>query len=267
MAINYLTSNVKGITITQLLFTTITLVIPWLVNVDYTWWLGSIVVYFLTGCLGITITYHRYLTHKSFSMPKWCEYLFSFFGAMGGTGSTIGWVAVHKIHHKHSDKLGDPHSPHMLGWRIFVSAYTYEFRPVDVRRLLKDRYHLFLHRYYYLIFLLWGSLLFLIDWRIGFFAFVVPATLQIWASNISNWGNHKNGYTNFKTNDDSKNTWWISALTWGEGWHNNHHARPGSFTFQYKWWEFDISAYTINLICLLSGTLDSRRVVKIKVGN
>jgi stearoyl-CoA desaturase (delta-9 desaturase) len=61
----------------------------------------------------------------------------------------------------------------------------------------------------------------------------------------------------FKLDDNSTNTWWISAITWGEGWHNNHHAEPWTYTFQRKWWEFDVSAYTIYVICLLAGTKSS----------
>ena len=60
------------------------------------------------------------------------------------------------------------------------------------------------------------------------------------------------GYQNYVTLDDSRNTWWVSAITWGEGWHNNHHAEPWTYTFQRKWWEFDISGYVIYIICLLT---------------
>lgn len=259
---NYLYSNVKGITLTQIVFTILLFLVPFYTTFEWQWWLLSVFVYYLTGCLGITITFHRYITHRSFKMPKWCEYLFSFFGCMGGTGSTIGWLAVHRMHHRHSDDPLDPHSPHHLGWRIWASAYEYNFKPLASKSLLRDQFHIFLHKYYYAIFVLWGLFLFALDWKIGFFGFIAPAAIQIWASNLSNWGNHYIGYANFKTNDKSKNTWVISALTWGEGWHNNHHARPGSYTFQYKWWEFDISAYTILLICLLSGNLSSLRKVK-----
>lgn len=251
-------SNVKGIVLTHILFS-VASVIGLFLMFDTKWIFISIFVYYLTGCLGITITFHRYLTHHSFSMPKWLEYLFSFFGAMGGTGSPLGWLAVHRMHHRHSDKELDPHSPKNLKWKIFVGGYNYRFNPMDAKSLLRDKFHVNLHRYYYLIFISWGTLLFLINPYIGLYGFVVPVAMQTWASIISNWGNHSHGYTNFKINDNSKNTWWISALTWGEGWHNNHHAHPGSYTFQYKWWEADISAYTIQLICCLSGTTYSIR--------
>lgn len=249
-------SNVTGITILQVLSTIITIMLLY-VGFSWEWWALAVFVYYLTGCLGITITYHRYLTHRSFKMSKWCEYLFSFFGAIGGTGSSIGWMAVHNAHHRFSDKLGDPHNPHIMGPKMLLTTYDYDFKLMHSKNLLRSKFHVFLHQYYYLIILVWAILLFTIDYRVGLFGFIVPVFLQIWASNISNYGNHMWGYQNYSTDDTSKNTWWVSAITWGEGWHNNHHAEPWSYTFQRKWWEFDISGYTIYLICLLSGTKQS----------
>lgn len=249
-------SSVAGISALQIISSIITLGLLFL-GFELEWWLLSVFVYFLTGCLGITITYHRYLTHKSFKMPRALEYLFSFFGAIGGTGSTIGWAAVHKAHHRYSDKVGDPHCPELIGPKMLLSNYEYDFKLLHSRKLLHDKFHVMLHQYYYLILAVWALLLFLIDYRMFLFGFIVPAFLQIWASNISNYANHLWGYKNYPTKDNSKNTWWVSAMTWGEGWHNNHHAEPWCYTFQRKWWEFDISGYVIYLICLLSGTKES----------
>lgn len=249
-------SSVTGITKMQYVTTAIALCLPFF-GFDWYWWLISVGVYYLTGCLGITITFHRYLTHRSFKMPKALEYLFSFFGSMGGTGSPIGWIAVHNAHHRYSDKQGDPHSPHTLGLKMLLSKYDYDFKLRDAKFLLGSKFHIFLHEYYYLIMLIWAGLLFAIDIKLFLFVFIVPAFFQIWASNISNYANHKYGYKNYPTTDGSTNTWWVSAITWGEGWHNNHHAEPWEYTFQRKWWEFDISAYTIYLICILSGTKQS----------
>jgi len=249
-------STVSGITTLQVISTLITLTLIFL-GYAWQWWVLAVVVYYLTGCLGITITFHRYITHRSFKMPKWCEYLFSFFGAMGGTGSTIGWMAVHNAHHRYSDLPGDPHSPHELGLKMLLSNYRYNFQLMHAKNLLRDKFHIFLHQYYYLIIGAWAILLLIIDYRLCLFGFFVPAFLQIWTSNISNYGNHMWGYRNFKLDDNSTNTWWISAITWGEGWHNNHHAEPWTYTFQRKWWEFDVSAYTIYVICLLAGTKSS----------
>jgi stearoyl-CoA desaturase (delta-9 desaturase) len=185
------------------------------------------------------------------------EYLFSFFGAVGGTGSTIGWLAVHNKHHKFSDKCEDPHSPHSLGTKLLLTNYNYQFNPLDARALLRDKFHIFLHQYYTAILFTWALILLLIDIKVFLFVFIVPIFLQIWASNISNYFNHMSGYSNYETDDNSKNTWWVSLITWGEGWHNNHHAEPWTYTFQRRWWEIDISAYVIFIMVSLTGNKGS----------
>lgn len=253
---NIFHSNVSGITYLQYISTAITLPLLFL-GFSWEWWALATFMYYVTGCLGITITFHRYITHKSFKMPRILEYIFSFFAAMGGTGSSIGWAAVHNAHHQYSDTDRDPHSPHTLGLKMMLSKYRYDFKLWDARSLIHDKFHVFLHTYYYLIMLAWAALLFFIDYKLFLFAFIVPQFLQIWASNISNYANHIWGYRNYSTNEGSKNTWWVSAITWGEGWHNNHHAEPWTYTFQRRWWEIDISAYTIYLICLATGNRQS----------
>lgn len=250
-------SDTKGIFYLQIISTLIFLYAIILINVEWYWWLASVFVYFLTGALGITITFHRYLAHKSFKMPRLLEYIFSFLGAMGGTGSSIGWLAVHKSHHRYSDTDKDPHNPHKIGLKLLLSSYEYTFNFWDAKSLLNDKFHLILHRYYYLIMMTWALVLFTIDIKFLIFLFFIPVFFQIWASNISNYANHMFGYQNYKTSDTSKNTWWVSAITWGEGWHNNHHAEPWTYTFQRRWWEIDVSAYTIYLITLLTGNKKS----------
>jgi fatty-acid desaturase len=249
-------SRVSAIFYTQVLFTAI-MVATIFLNVSLWWWGLSVFVYFLTGCLGITITYHRYLSHRSFKMPKSLEYVFSILGALGGTGSTIGWVLVHRAHHRYSDKPGDPHSPHIGGWKNLFSIYDYKINLFHAKKLLKSKFHIFLHKYYYLILALWAAFLLVIGWKVLLFGFIIPVAIQIWASSISNFGNHLWGYRNFNTNENSRNTWWIAAITWGEGWHNNHHARPWSYTFKHKWWEFDISAVVIKIITFSFGYSNS----------
>lgn len=217
------------------------------------WWVAGVFCYFCTGCLGVTVMFHRYLSHKSYKTSKWIEYLFSFFGAMGGTGSSIGWVAVHRQHHIYSDKPGDPHSPKILGWRVFFPNYMFKWNKWPIRDLIVDKFHLFLHEYYFAIVGAWALLLTLIFGLEGFiFLFAMPIVLQVWFSVISNYGNHAPnwpfGYQNFDTKDLSVNSLPLALITWGEGWHNNHHRYPGSYTFKQKWWELDPTAWVINLI-------------------
>lgn len=250
-------SRAEGIFYSQVVFTLIAVAAA-VVGYGWEYWAASVAVYFLTGCLGVTITYHRLLSHRSFYMPKWMEYLFSVFGALGGTGSSIGWVLIHKLHHRYSDREGDPHSPHD-GIKTLFSLYTYKINLYSARNLLKSRFHLFLHQYYYLILAAWAGFLLLFGWEVLLFGFIVPVAIQIWTSNISNYGNHLWGYRNYKTNENSRNTWWIALITWGEGWHNNHHARPGSYTFKSKWWEYDISGAVIYTIAVITNSVDRLR--------
>lgn len=248
--IQYTRANSAIFPYVQILFTVITVVL-FFQKYSINWWLLSLGVYFLTGCLGVTITFHRYLTHRSFHLPKYLEYLFSWFGAMGGTGSPLGWVAVHKQHHQNSDKKADPHSPHIYGWKVLFSSYNFDFDKWQVRRLITDRFHVLLHNYYHLVLVVWALLLLLIDVRLLLFGFIVPVAIQIWISNMSNWGNHLYGYRNFETGEDSRNTWWLAMITWGEGWHNNHHRYPGNWNLQKRWWELDISSLVIRFIRLI----------------
>lgn len=116
--------------------------------------------------------------------------------------------------------------------------------------MINDPFHRNLHNFYHLFILSWILLLGWIDIRLLCYGFIVPATIQLWASNLSNWGNHLYGYKNFKTNEESRNTWWLAMITWGEGWHNNHHRHPNRWSFQHMWWELDLSAIVIRTLCI-----------------
>ncbi len=215
---------------------------------DWRWWAFSVSIYFLYCCLGLSVTYHRFLTHRSFEMAKWQEYLFSWFGAMGATGSTIGWVAMHKHHHANADRSGDPHSPHIDGWKILSAKLRFNFNKWNVRRLVNDPFHRILHQYYHGFLAGWAMLLYLFDPLVLLFGFIVPAALQINVSSLSNYGNHRHGYRNFETNDRSTNNPLVAFLAWGEGWHNNHHRFPRRWNLHIKWWEIDPTGWVIRAL-------------------
>ncbi len=209
------------------------------------WWGLALFVYFLTGCLGLTVTMHRALTHRAFLLPRPLEILFTLFGAAGGSGSSIAWTAMHRAHHASPDTPADPHSPEKLGWRLIVSVYDYDFDPRHAKDLLRDKFHLFVHRNYTLLLMLWGLGLALIDVRLCVFAFLIPAFTQITVSNLTSLMTHSQGYRSFDTKDHSANNFIIALLGWGEGWHNNHHAAPSSWRFGRQWWEIDPGAIAI----------------------
>lgn len=212
--------------------------------------------YFIYGCLGIVVTYHRQMTHNSYKTFPWLTKLFSLLGCFAGTGSPLAWVAIHINHHLKSDKPNDPHSPLYKGVKIFMMDYISE---VDkdtkwrMRALVTDRYQQFLHRYYFLIIATYSLVLFLIGgfWLMVFFHWM-PAAITAIMSNVVNYVGHKpnwlGGYRSHSLNDQSTNNWLWAIPSWGEAWHNNHHRYPKRFNFGDKWWEIDISALVIKLI-------------------
>lgn len=219
------------------------------IGIDLYWLLLTFISYFAISCLGITVTFHRFLTHRSFKFRwKWMEKLFILFGSLAGTGSAIGWVAVHKAHHKHSDTEHDPHGP-VTGWRNFFNDYDDDVDYMSVKHLVKDKYLYFLHKHGLLILLAFYICLFIIGGiNAVIFIGIIPQALTIFISASCNYFAHITGYKSYETGDDSRNTWWLALPTWGDSWHNNHHAKPHLYSFQHKWWEFDISGSIISLI-------------------
>ena len=161
---------------------------------------------------------------------------------MSGQGSPIAWSAVHKAHHKNVDQHNDPHSPVHGFLRGFVFM---EFAPYDVRtvvRLTKEKAHVFIHNYYLLI--LVGS--WVLGVLVGLPEVIAATSLSILCTNVGNWLGHTAiGYKNFGNDSEDRNHWLGAIYFFGDGWHNNHHAKPNSFTTQVKWWEFDIAGFVI----------------------
>lgn len=217
------------------------------------WWLFGAVMYFCYSCLGMAIGVHRALTHKAFKLARPVEILFSVFGALGGTGSPLGWIANHRTHHAEADTEGDPHSPEHMGWSLLWKGARTDMQWWRVRDILRDPVQRFLHRYYTLVLGAWGLFLLAIDpWALAF-GLLIPASLQITVTNLSSILGHGHGYRNYETKDESTNNWLIAILAWGEGWHNNHHARPSHWTLRRKIWEFDPSAWVIRLLVATGG--------------
>ena len=215
------------------------------------YWLTSIFGYFLITCLGVSVTFHRLLTHKSYKLAKPLEYFFSYLGNLGCTGSSVGWVFVHRTHHKFADKPGDPHSPVVMGpLGAIIGDYTSKFNKWGVRDIINDPVHRFMHEYYMLIVTATALVLYMIDPLLSVYLFWIPMFLNTVASRLSNWIDHdpKFGTQTDKSKDQSHNVWWWALLTFGEGWHNNHHLYPGDYRIGKKWWQVDIGAYVIRLV-------------------
>lgn len=226
---------------------------------------------------GITIGYHRLLTHRSFKCPKWVERCFAILGICSMQDTPARWVSVHRQHHVHSDEIPDPHSPRVtffwshMGWLMFINRQTYSISGLEkfAKDLLRDPFYMRLEtnpfaQFVYIL----GQVpvYFALGFGLSFcFSSELPAAVQLGASMVQ-WGvimrviavwhitwsvnslSHMFGYTNYKTGEDSRNNWFVAMLTVGEGWHNNHHEDPSAASVQHRWWEIDISYYEIKLL-------------------
>ena len=216
-----------------------------------------LVLHFVTSCLGITLCYHRMLTHGSFKVPRPVKYFFTFCGMMSAEGSPVFWVATHRKHHALSDQEGDPHSPRdgFMWSHLFWMQPKRTNEEIDgmVKRwapdIWKDPFQRFFHNNYgiilfssivpfYLVgeYLLDGIGLSMVLW--GFCMRMVVVYHGTWFVNSAT---HVWGYRTYETRDDSKNLWWVGLLAYGEGWHNNHHAFQRLARYGHRWWELDIT--------------------------
>jgi fatty-acid desaturase len=214
-------------------------------------WGISFFVYFLTGCLGVSITFHRLLSHKSWKAPKWFVYVGSLFGFYGLIGSPIAWANNHIAHHKYTDTDKDPHSPKFMPW--WKVQWLAMFTSYDRMRFATSNpnaFQIFLHRYYFHIHtLILVVLVVFFSIHAAMVFYLVPAAILWNMSAFINTINHSGwGYRNFDTPESSVNNLFTGYFIWGEGWHNNHHAYPGKSSFQHKPHEIDISSYIIKVL-------------------
>lgn len=210
-------------------------------------------LHWVTGGLGITLGFHRLLTHRSFQVPKFLEYFFAVCGNLACQGGPITWVTTHRIHHTYSDQDRDPHSPLVsffwahMGWCLKDNAACSD-KKVQARvaaDLVKDRGHVFLEKTFFLWTVLLGAGLYALGgWPFVIWGIFVRLVLVYHATWFVNSATHVWGYQTYKSSDQSTNLWWVALMTYGEGWHNNHHAFQYSARHGLQWWEFD-STYMI----------------------
>jgi len=230
-------------------------------------WTLSLLGYAAVFGLGITVTFHRLLAHRSYGLWKPLEYLFALFANLGCTGSSVGWVFVHRAHHAFSDKEGDPHSPVVYGpLGAITGQYGQKFEEFGgkwmVRDIINDPVHRFYHDYHHALVIGYPLLLLAIFGLDTLaFAWAVPVTLNTLVSRLSNWIDHEPlfGRKDFDSKDQAHNVWWWSLVSFGEGWHNNHHAHPADYRFGYGW-QFDPGKYVINGLKAVGLAWDVRQV-------
>ncbi len=227
------------------------------------------VAYVLT-CLGISVGYHRLLTHRAFQTYRPIRYGLAVLGSMAVEGPPIRWVADHRKHHNFSDREGDPHSPHvgrgprlrdkLAGlWHAHIGWLFANVGAADAARyaknLLADRGIRIVSR----LFVLWVALSILVPFALGWaWGGTLGAGLQamFWGGLIRifllhhiTWSVnsicHFMGRRRFQVKDESRNVWWLAPFSLGEAWHHNHHAFPSSAFHGLKPWEVDVSGLVI----------------------
>jgi fatty-acid desaturase len=218
------------------------------------------ILFWVSGSLGIGMGYHRLLTHRGYIVPKVVEYFLIFCGSLALEGGPIQWATTHRIHHAHADKEGDPHTPRdgrwwsHIGWVLVPPAEVLD--QTQLRRyapdLLSQRFYCWLNRFYYvpLIVLAVGLLAFG-GWGVMLWGIFLRVTLGLHSTWLVNSATHMWGTRRFVTRDDSRNNWWVALLTFGEGWHNNHHAHPTAARHGLAWYEIDLNWWGIRVMQFL----------------
>lgn len=234
----------------------------------------ALAFYVISG-LGITVGFHRLLTHKSFDASPNVRAAWAIAGSLAVQGSVIGWVATHRRHHAYSDEHGDPHSPHVdledgtrgmlrglyhahMGWFFQPDGSDYDTWTPDLKAepkiaAIEANFPYLLAATFILPALVGGILSQSVIGAVT--AFVWAGVMRVALLQHVTWAInsicHVYGTRPFASRDQSRNVIWLSLLSFGESWHNGHHAFPASARHGLRWWEFDVSWLTIRLMALL----------------
>jgi len=211
----------------------------------------ALFLHWLTVGLGISLGFHRLASHRSFKVPKVLEYFFILCGTLAAQGSVKGWVGYHRMHHLYTDRVKDPHDS-TKGFLWSHLTWVMHDIPDEPERLrltkdiANDPFYTFCHKYHTLLQVALGLFLYglggmpFVVWGI-FVRIIVGFHSTFFVNSVC----HMFGYRSHDTKDTSTNCWWVSLLTFGEGWHNNHHAHQSSARFGMRWWELDVVWLTI----------------------
>jgi fatty-acid desaturase len=215
----------------------------------------TLLLHWFLGSVGICLGYHRLLSHRSFQVPRWLEYTIALIGAAALQGGPIFWVAGHRLHHAYTeDEDKDPYSAskgfwwsHML-WIFYPRADFFEYERYKrfAPDLVRDPFYRWLNRYFILLQFPIAILLYVLGgWPFVIYGVFLRAVLLWHTTWMINSVTHLWGYRRFEVEDNSRNLWWAAIFTYGEGWHNNHHAHPSVAKAGWRWWELDMTWWII----------------------
>lgn len=248
--------------------------------VGFSWFaLATALVLYAVRMFAITGFYHRYFSHKAFRTSRVLQFAFALVGAASVQRGPLWWAAHHRNHHRHADTEHDPHSPRRLGfwwshagWFLTRRGFRTDFERIpDLARYPELR---LLDRYDVLVpIALATALFFLGGWlerhhpelgtsaaQLLIWGFFVSTVVLFHATVTINSLAHRYGTRRFDTADDSRNNAWLALITFGEGWHNNHHHYPGSARQGFAWWEFDLTYYGLRALAALGLVWDLKPV-------
>jgi stearoyl-CoA desaturase (delta-9 desaturase) len=220
----------------------------------------TLVLWWISGSLGVGMGFHRLLTHRGYKTPKPIEYFLTFCGLLALEGGAINWVVTHRIHHANTDSVGDPHTPRdggwwaHMGWILRGTGQQHEDEVMQryAPDLMKDPVHVWMNRLYFVPLIVSGIVLLAIGgWPMMFVGVFLRVTIGLHFTWLVNSATHMWGKRRFETTDDSTNSWWVALLTFGEGWHNNHHAHPRAARHGLHWYEIDVNWYGIRALQVL----------------
>jgi stearoyl-CoA desaturase (Delta-9 desaturase) len=263
-------SNLAGVLLPFLGFVA-AVVLLWNTLVDWSDLAVMLVMYVITG-YGVTLGFHRLLTHRSFQTHKALEYGFAALGSMAVQGPVMTWVADHRKHHAHTDREGDPHSPHNHGgglkgalaglWYAHMGWLFDRAGEADPARYAKDLHEDRGMRAIHATFWAWVLFGLALPFGLGYLldgtlAGALTAALwggpvRIFALHHVTWSInsvcHFFGTRRFAVEDRSTNVFWLAPFSFGESWHHNHHAFPRSAVHGLRWWEVDPTAWAIRAL-------------------
>lgn len=228
----------------------------------------TLVIVFCLRAYGISMGFHRYFAHHSFKTSRVFQFILALLGTSAGQRGPLWWAAIHRQHHKYSDVAGDHHSPHHLsffeahiGWVLKTESLETDYSLV--RDLAKYPELVFLDNNHSLVQGLTAVSLFLLGVVLNYFypalntsglqllvfGFIIATILNGHTTLIVNSVGHLYGSRSFDTGSDkSVNVWWLALLTFGDGWHNNHHAFQSSARHGIEWYQLDINYLTLKVL-------------------
>jgi fatty-acid desaturase len=219
---------------------------------------ATLVLWWVSAGFGIGVGFHRLMTHRGFQTPRWVERLLAVCGSLALQGSPIAWVTTHRIHHAFTDQEKDPHSPRHgtywahMGWIIRGTSQLHSEASIKryIPDVIKDPFMVKFSNWYWVPSVIVAAILFAIGgYTGGLFGGVSMVLWAIFFRIVGGWhatwlvnsATHLWGTRRFETTDDSTNNALIAAITFGEGWHNNHHAHPRSAKHGMAWYEIDLN--------------------------